>query len=376
MNFGQWLGLVALILSLSILWEIRQLLLLLFVAVVFAIALNRLVRLLERVGIKRGVASLISAVALLALIGLFGGLVVPPFLSQFRQLTQLVPQGLILLENLINQLFVWLPSEARQYLPSVGELGNQVQPLVSGLANNFFRLFSGFLNLTGGSLFVVVITIMLLLNPQAYRQGFLRLFPSFYRRRANEIFSLCETDLVAWIVGTLFNMLVIGSVSGIILQILGVKLVLANALLAGFLEAVPNVGPVLSTVAPAAIALLDSPWKALAVVIAYFLIQQLEQFLLVPIVMGQQVSLLPAVTLLAQIFFASFFGFLGLFLALPLVIIVRILIREILVKDVLDRWEGNVDWETGKSGEEEREKGGEGETGKLGETEKFPPISN
>lgn len=343
MNFGQWLGLVALILSLSILWEIRQLLLLLFVAVVFAIALNRLVRLLERVGIQRGFASLISAVLLVALIGLFGGLVVPPFLSQFRELTQLVPKGLTLLEIWINQLFVWLPTEARQYLPSVGELGKQVQPLISGLANNFFRLFSGFLNLTGGSLFVVVITIMFLLNPQAYRQGFLRLFPSFYRRRADEIFSLCETDLVAWIVGTLFNMLVIGSVSGIVLWILGVKLVLANALLAGFLEAVPNVGPILSTVAPAAIALLDSPWKAVAVVVAYFLIQQLEQFLLVPIVMGQQVSLLPAVTLLAQIFFASFFGFLGLFLALPLVIIVRILLREILVKDVLDRWDGNLE---------------------------------
>lgn len=343
MNFGQWLGLVALVLSLSVLWEIRQLLLLLFVAVIFATALNRLVRLLQRLGVKRGVASLISALCLLALLVLFVGLVFPPFLSQFRQLTQLVPQGLTLLELWINQLFVWLPGEARQYLPSVGELGNQFQPLVTGLANNFFRLFSGFLNMTGSSLFVVVITIMLLLNPQPYRQGFLRLFPSFYRRRADEIFSLCETDLVAWIMGTLFNMLVIGSVSGIAMWILGVKLVLANALLAGFLEAVPNVGPVLSTVAPAAIALLDSPWKALAVVIAYLLIQQLEQFLLVPVVMGQQISLLPAVTLLAQIFFASFFGFLGLFLALPLVIIVRILLREILVKDVLDQWHGDIE---------------------------------
>ena len=345
MNFGQWLGLVALVLSLSILWEIRQLLLLLFVAVVFAIALNRLVRLLQRLGLKRGVASLIAAVSLLALLVLFVGLVVPPFLSQFRQLTQLVPQGLTLLEKWINQLFVWLPGEARQFLPSVGELGNQFQPLVTGLANNFFRLFSGFLNITGSSLFVVVITIMLLLNPQAYRQGFLRLFPSFYRRRADEIFSMCETDLVAWILGTLFNMLVIGSISGIVLWILGVKLVLANALVAGFLEAVPNVGPVLSTVAPAAIALLDSPWKAVAVIVAYLLIQQIEQFLLVPIVMGQQISLLPAVTLLAQIFFASFFGFLGLFLALPLVIIVRILLHEILVKDVLDQWRGNVEEE-------------------------------
>jgi predicted PurR-regulated permease PerM len=343
MNFGQWLGLLALVLSLSILWEIRQLLLLLFVAIIFATAFNRFVRQLKKLGIERGLASLISALCLIAILVLFGVIVVPPFLSQFRELTKLVPEGLTLLEKGINQLFVWVPAEAKPFLPSVGELGKQLQPLLAGLANNFFKLFSGFLNLTGSLLFVVVITIMLLLNPQSYRQGFLRLFPSFYRRRADEIFSLCETDLVAWIMGTLFNMLVIGSVSGIALWILGVKLVLANALLAGFLEAVPNVGPVLSTVAPAAIALIDSPWKAVAVVIAYFLIQQLEQFLLVPIVMGQQVALLPAITLLAQIFFASFFGFLGLFLALPLVIIVRILIREILVKDVLDHWHGNIE---------------------------------
>ncbi|OCR00481.1 AI-2E family transporter [Oscillatoriales cyanobacterium USR001] len=343
MKFGQWLGLVSLIISLFILWEIRQLLLLLFVAVIFATALNRLVRQFQRLGIKRGIGALLSSVALLAILVLFAAIVFPPFISQFNQLTKLVPEGLTLLEKGINQLFDWLPVEAKPFLPSFGELGKQLQPLLSGLANNFFRLFSGFLNLTGSFLFVVVITIMLLLNPQPYRQGFLRLFPSFYRRRADQIFSMCETDLVAWILGTLFNMFVIGSVSGIALWILGVKLVLANALLAGFLEAVPNVGPVLSTVAPAAIALIDSPWKAVAVIIAYLLIQQLEQFLLVPVVMGQQVSLLPAITLLSQIFFASFFGFLGLFLALPLLIIVRILLREMIVKDVLDTWDGNIE---------------------------------
>ncbi len=346
MNFGQWLGLGTLVVSLYILWEIRQLLLLLFVAVVFVIALNRLVRQLQRLGLKRGLASLISVIGLLAITALFIGLVVPPFLSQFRQLTQLVPQGLIMLEIGINQLSVSLPEEARQFFPNVGELSNQLQPLLTSLANNFFRLFSGFLNIAGSSLLVIVISIMLLLNPQPYRQGFLRLFPSFYRRRADQIFTMCETDLVAWILGTLFNMVVIGCVSGLVLWGLGVKLVLANALLAGFLEAVPNVGPVLSTIAPAAISFLDSPWKSVAVIVAYLLIQQLEQFLLVPIVMGQQISLLPAVTLIAQIFFASFFGFLGLFLALPLLIIVRILLREILVKDVLDQWRENAEEES------------------------------
>jgi predicted PurR-regulated permease PerM len=71
----------------------------------------------------------------------------------------------------------------------------------------------------------------------------------------------------------------------------------------------------------------------------YFLIQQLEQYLLVPTVMAKQVSLLPAVTLLSQIVFAIFFGFLGLLLALPLVIVGQIWIKEILVKDILDHWQ-------------------------------------
>ncbi|PSB19825.1 AI-2E family transporter [filamentous cyanobacterium CCP2] len=339
MKFGHWLGLVALVLSFYILWEIRQLLLLLFVAIIFATALNRLVRQWQRVGVNRNVAAGISVIGVLAILTLFMALIVPPFLEQFQQLTLLVPLGLRQLEQWIDQLLLQFPGDFSEFIPSFGDLFNQVQPLASGLANNVFRLFSGFINLTGGTLFVVIFTIMLLINPQPYRHGFIQLIPSFYRRRTDQILTLCETDLVNWIIGTLFNMVVIGIVSGTVLWILGVRLVLANALLAGLMEAIPNVGPFLSTIAPTAIALLDSPWKAIAVMVAYFLIQQLEQFLLVPVVMGQQVSLLPAVTLLAQIVFASFFGFLGLFLAIPLVIIVRVLVREILVRDVLDQWQ-------------------------------------
>ncbi|HEY9661997.1 MAG TPA: AI-2E family transporter, partial [Allocoleopsis sp.] len=269
MNFGQWLGLVALVLSLFILWHIRQLLLLLFVAIVFATALNRLVRQWQRTGVKRGTAVAISVIGLLAIIALFTALIVPPFLDQFQQLTLLVPEGLQLLERWLENLLDRFPGATSQYVPDVADIVNQVQPVASSLVNNVFQLFSGFINLTGGVLFVVIFTIMLLINPHAYRRGFIRLFPSFYRRRADEILTLGETDLVNWIIGTLFNMLVIGTVSGIVLWALGVKLVLANALLAGLMEAIPNLGPFLSTIAPTAIALLDSPWKALAVIIAY-----------------------------------------------------------------------------------------------------------
>jgi len=343
MKFGQWLGLIAAVVSLYILWEIRQLVLLLFVAVVFATALNRPTRWLQRFRVKRKVAALISIGSVLALLVIFVATIVPPFLDQFQQLVELVPKGFEQLRQEIDRLLATIPGGTRQFLPPSAELLKQFQPLASGLANNVFKVFSGFFNVTISVLFIVMLTITLLIEPDAYRRRFLKLVPSFYRYRADEILSDCETDLVGWIIGTLINMVVIGISSGIVLLVLGVKLVLANALLAGLLEAIPNLGPFLSTVPPVAIALLDTPWKGVLVLITYVIIQFAEQFLLVPIVMGQQVSLLPAVTLLAQFIFAYFFGFLGLFLAIPLVIVVRILIREILVRDVLDQWTMSVE---------------------------------
>ena len=87
-----------------------------------------------------------------------------------------------------------------------------------------------------------------------------------------------------------------------------------------------------------AIALLDEPWKAVGIFIIYFLIQQFESSLLTPYIMAQQVSLLPAITLIAQVFFTTFFGFLGLLLALPLTVVAKVWINAVLIEDILDRW--------------------------------------
>jgi predicted PurR-regulated permease PerM len=89
------------------------------------------------------------------------------------------------------------------------------------------------------------------------------------------------------------------------------------------------------------IALLDEPWKIWAVLVLYFIIQNIESYWLTPIVMAKQVSLLPAVTLIAQIFFATTFGLLGLLLALPLTVVVKTWVEEAIFKDILDRWQTN-----------------------------------
>jgi predicted PurR-regulated permease PerM len=97
----------------------------------------------------------------------------------------------------------------------------------------------------------------------------------------------------------------------------------------------------MSVVPAMAIALLDNPWKAVAVFVLYFIIQQAESNFITPVVMAHQVSLLPAVTLISQLFFVTFFGFLGLFLALPLTVVAKIWVQEVLIKDVLDNWNNN-----------------------------------
>ena len=180
---------------------------------------------------------------------------------------------------------------------------------------------------------------MLLADPIPYRKGFIRLFPAFYRRRVDQILVLCNEALQGWLTGILFNMCAIAILSSISLSALGIPLALAQAVLAGILTFIPNIGPILSVIPPMAIALIDNPLKSLAVLVAYTIIQQIESNILTPLVRAKQVSLLPAVTLLAQVFFATFFGFLGLFLALPLTVVGQVWFKEVVINDILNNWD-------------------------------------
>jgi len=340
-NLGQWLGLIALVLSLYILWQIRQLLLLVFTAIVIATALNRLARRLQRSGVSRAIAILLSISILLTVIVGFFWLIVPAFSTQFQQLAELFPKGLARSKFWAEQLERRVPKQIIPYLPDVDGLVRQIQPLANQLLQRFFTLFSSSFGFVIDFLLVLILTLMLLADPLPYRHAFMRLFPSFYRQRVDTILDRCEVALRGWLIGILFNMFVIATLSGIGLVILGIPLPLAQAALAGILTFIPNVGPALSVIPPMAIALLDAPWKSVAVLGLYIGIQQLETNVLTPYVMAQQVSLLPAVTLLSQVFFATFFGFLGLLLALPLTVVGQVWLQEVIIKDVLDKWESD-----------------------------------
>lgn len=376
MKLGQLIGFFAIVVSLYILWQIRDLLLLLFAAIVLATALNRLALRLQRSGMQHGLAVLCSIALLLALIVGFFWLIVPPFAVQFEELTQRVPQGFERLNNWTDYWRERVPTQLVPYLPDVDSISQQVQPLLNRLLGGSVAFFSSSLGVILRVLLVLVLTGMLLANPQAYRKGFVRLFPSFYRRRVDGILDQCEVALGRWLGAALISMSVVALMSMVGLSILRIPSPLAQGILAGVLNLIPNLGPTISVIPPMAIALLEAPWKSVAVFGLYFAIQQIESNFLTPYVMAQQVSLLPAVTLLSQVFFATFFGFLGLFLALPLTVVGQIWVKEVLIKDVLDQWRSDRKEVFDAKGADLSDEAAEfdQETGVLPEAN--PPINN
>ncbi|BDA73622.1 hypothetical protein RIVM261_038820 [Rivularia sp. IAM M-261] len=338
MKLGQWIGLIAIIISLYILWQIRDVLLLIFAAVVISTTLNRLAMWFQRKGVKRGGAVLLSVGIFFAVIIGFFLVVVPPFITQFQELTLRVPKGIQLFSGWLDVFKTRIPASVAPYIPDVDSLVKQAQPFVNRVLGSSFAFLSSSLEVLLKILLVLVLTGMFLSEPQAYRRLFVRLFPSFYRRRVDGILNQCEVSLEGWVTGAGIAMLYVGGMSMIGLLILQVPSALALAVLSGFMNLIPNLGPTISVVPAMAIALLDAPWKAVAVFAVYFVIQQTEGNFITPLIMSQKVSLLPAVTLIAQLFFLTFFGFLGLLLALPLTVVTKIWTQEVLIKDVLDQW--------------------------------------
>lgn len=329
-TFGRWVGFAALIAAVVLLWDLRSVLIDLFGSVVLAVAFCTLVRAVQnRLGWRRWPSLLLSLLVVLLLVIVVVVALVPPFSAQFRELIEQLPRAAQALQQLIG-----------------GDLSSAIQSNITNpekwnLANSFSRVLQLAGNFGIGLVqlvFVVAVALMLSVQPEDYRQVAVLMAPSYLRRRIAGVLDSCGQALSSWMVGVLISSVAVGLMAFVGLSLLGVKLTTANALLAGMLNVIPNVGPTLSVVFPMAVALLDNPWMSLAVLALYVVIQNFESYVITPSVMHHQVKLLPGLTLAAQLIFTVIFGFKGLLLALPLAVCLQVVVRELLVRDVLDTW--------------------------------------
>ena len=329
-NFGRWVGFAALIAAVVLLWDLRFVLVDLFGSVVLAVAFCTLVRAVQsRLRWQRWPSLLLSLLLVLLMVFVVVVALVPPFSAQFQELIEQLPQAAQALQQLIG-----------------GDLSSAIQSNITNPEKwNLTNSFSRVLQLAGNFgiglvqlFFVVAVALMLSVQPEDYRQVAVLMAPSYLRRRISGVLDSCGQALSSWMVGVLISSIAVGLMAFVGLSLLGVKLTTANALLAGMLNVIPNVGPTLSVVFPMAVALLDNPWMSLAVLALYVVIQNVESYIITPSVMHHQVKLLPGLTLAAQGIFTVIFGFKGLLLALPLAVCLQVVVRELIVRDVLDTW--------------------------------------
>jgi predicted PurR-regulated permease PerM len=135
-----------------------------------------------------------------------------------------------------------------------------------------------------------------------------------------------ETKVSAYIGGQSILMLVVGSMALLAYGLIGLPYILVLAFVAGVMEAVPLIGPLMGAIPALLVALSIGPDKAIWVIVATLVIQQLENSILVPRIMSRAVGVNPFVTLLALLAFSSLLGIAGALMAIPLAAIIQLLL--------------------------------------------------
>jgi predicted PurR-regulated permease PerM len=172
-------------------------------------------------------------------------------------------------------------------------------------------------------------------EPALYREGLLHLVPAGHRRRAAEAVDAVAFNLRWWLLGQVFLMVAIGVSTTVGLWVIGVPLALTLGLIAGAFELVPYVGPWLSAVPAALMALLVGPSHLIATLALFLALHVLEGYVLLPLVQRRAVLMPPALTLIMQVLFGELLGLMGLFVAAPLTVAAVVLLKMLYVEDTL-----------------------------------------
>jgi predicted PurR-regulated permease PerM len=199
----------------------------------------------------------------------------------------------------------------------------------SRTSSYLFAFLSSTLAVFAALVALVFLVIYIAAEPEVYRGWLLSVVPAPGRANVRRVLSEISDVLRKWLVTQLIAMVVIGTVTTIGLLLLGVKAPFALGFIAGLMEFIPTVGPVLSAVPGVLMGFVDSPEKAVAVTLMYWGIQFVENNLLIPYLMRGEMDLPPAITLVAQTLMALLFGFLGLMVAVPLTAAVLVPLRMV-----------------------------------------------
>jgi predicted PurR-regulated permease PerM len=325
----------ALILVALLLWQLVAILVLVFAGALLATFINSLTSWVEgTAGLARPWALSIVGLSLVLLMALLVWGLAPYVSVQVQRLNEELPGAFADLSGLVRE-YPW------------GRLiFGQVSPLDEYLAERPFiwgRL-GGFVTTTLGLVVDVLVIIAVgayfAINPKLYISGLISLAPAPRRARLEEVFGEVARALRWWLAGRVLAMLGFGTLTGVVLWLLGVPMALTLGLLTGLLAFIPFLGPLVALVPAVLLAAVQAPVVSLWVVALFVGMQLVESFLLLPRIQYGPVDQPIGLMVVAQVIMTVTVGVWGWLVAAPLVVLVSVLIKSLYVEEVLgdDEW--------------------------------------
>jgi predicted PurR-regulated permease PerM len=308
-------------------WRVRDVLLLVFGAVLLATVLRALADTISQwTPIGGRWAFMVSVGAVLGLVVLAGWLFGAEIHSQTDQLLEALPRAWQQLENQLRGA-AWFSALQDRLSGAAGGVHN----LIAGArwaATSLLAIIANLLLIAFGAIYIAA-------QPDLYRRGVLALVPPDARGRAGEALQTCSGALRLWLLGQLASMLIVGTLTGLGLWLVGLQSALALGVLAGLAEFVPILGPIAAALPALVLAVPEGAQMVLWVLAVYVGVQQIESYLLMPMIQRKAVLLPPALTLFAVVAMGTAFGPLGLLFATPFTVVVYVLVKKLYIRETL-----------------------------------------
>jgi predicted PurR-regulated permease PerM len=311
--------------------QLATLMLAVLVTIVIAIPLSAAATRLERFHVPRAIGALLALLSSLAALALVIYLLIPPFVDQTNQFVDDVPGIVKDLEGRVGDVIGSEPSE----------VGDRVQDWFQKYTDDPEKLIGPItsigLNIAGvlAALILIVITAFYMaIRPEPLVNGLVSLFPPPRRDHARHVLNRIRRSWIGWMEGVAIDMLATFVLLWIGLTIIGLDYAIFFAVLSALLVVVPYFGSIAGAVPPVLFALTDSPGKALLALVVYIAVQQFESNITIPIIMSQRVRLHPAMIAIGVVVVGQLFGFVGLFVAVPILSLIVIVVEEFWVKPI------------------------------------------
>ncbi len=309
-------------------WQLSDLFMLLFGAVIVAAVLKVFAEALEKyLRVPPRWSVLTGLLIWIVLLTLGSWLLGDPLAEQFERLREGLPAAR-------DAVVTWL-NERRfgqvvlDFFENGTERAGSMVPQLAGVAGVTFGAL-------GNAVLVVVMGIYLALSPRVYVNGLLRLLPVPTRPAGAKALDDCWFALSRWLLGQSVSMLFVGTATAVGLWLLGVPMAFAVGVISALLAFIPYIGAIVGGVLAVLLAFMQGPETALYVVILVFAIQQIEGNVLMPFIQRWAVDLPPVLGIAATVMFGILFGVMGVLLATPAMVVLMVLVQRLYIQGVLE----------------------------------------